>query len=685
MDLFAITCTTCKSRLRVREEGAIGQILACPKCGGMVMVKPPPNWSAGTAAKMDEPTISEVVSAGPPVDATIGASAFEAVEDLLSDAPPRMHTPPAAAAMATVAALPPPAAKPRFVGGPPAVAATPAPKPAANGDAAALAPPPPAEANAAQAVLDKPPLQIRYWALMAGSVAVGILLAIGAVSAAMYFSRTTKPPIAQANPSHPPNGTAPQTPAKSPGTKTTPVAVTPTSPIESTPDQTPVPTPAPPTSPMPMPAGTTDPVGIVQPPQPVPAPSGAPDPLAKFDKLIGGNSEQPETVPAATPPPAAAPPATPSRPALPRPAPRDVDVAKRLADPLAGIETPGTPLADFLDRFSDLTTIPITLQSDALPIFQRTPESPVVLNVQNTTTGGALAQALGALGLESVPVEGQLLVRIAEPPALRTIDYPIKDLVAPEDDQMQELAALLKALIEPASWGDAPEQGAITLSKAKQALSIRQRWAVHAPLIFLCEKLRTARGKSPVSTRFSPDLFKLDTRTALAQPKLQTPISLNFSQPARLTVVLDRLGEAAGVRILVDWQAAGAIGWNPDAEATLVASKQPLGEALDALLGPMELTWRVVDGRTLEVLTPARLAERSEVELYATADLLGGDRAGEALLAKIQQTLGPANFRADGGSGELRIDQVSKCLIAALPQPKQRELEALLAKLRSDK
>jgi DNA-directed RNA polymerase subunit RPC12/RpoP len=42
MDLFSITCTTCKSRLKVREEAAVGQILACPKCGGMVMVKAPP-------------------------------------------------------------------------------------------------------------------------------------------------------------------------------------------------------------------------------------------------------------------------------------------------------------------------------------------------------------------------------------------------------------------------------------------------------------------------------------------------------------------------------------------------------------------------------------------------------------------------------------------------------------------
>jgi len=42
--LFSITCTTCQARLSVRDEAAIGAILACPKCGSMVQVVPPPDW-----------------------------------------------------------------------------------------------------------------------------------------------------------------------------------------------------------------------------------------------------------------------------------------------------------------------------------------------------------------------------------------------------------------------------------------------------------------------------------------------------------------------------------------------------------------------------------------------------------------------------------------------------------------
>ncbi|QDU97743.1 hypothetical protein Pla8534_55970 [Lignipirellula cremea] len=44
MVLFSIHCETCKAKLTVRSVDAIGQILACPKCAGMVLIQPPAGW-----------------------------------------------------------------------------------------------------------------------------------------------------------------------------------------------------------------------------------------------------------------------------------------------------------------------------------------------------------------------------------------------------------------------------------------------------------------------------------------------------------------------------------------------------------------------------------------------------------------------------------------------------------------
>jgi len=49
MTLFSISCETCSARLKVRSVRALGQIIACPKCGSMLQVVPPEGWEAPTA------------------------------------------------------------------------------------------------------------------------------------------------------------------------------------------------------------------------------------------------------------------------------------------------------------------------------------------------------------------------------------------------------------------------------------------------------------------------------------------------------------------------------------------------------------------------------------------------------------------------------------------------------------
>ena len=41
MESFSINCTTCHAALKVRKPEAIGQIYACPSCGGMVLIRRP--------------------------------------------------------------------------------------------------------------------------------------------------------------------------------------------------------------------------------------------------------------------------------------------------------------------------------------------------------------------------------------------------------------------------------------------------------------------------------------------------------------------------------------------------------------------------------------------------------------------------------------------------------------------
>jgi hypothetical protein len=204
----------------------------------------------------------------------------------------------------------------------------------------------------------------------------------------------------------------------------------------------------------------------------------------------------------------------------------------------------------------------------------------------------------------------------------------------------------------------------------------------HAKLLFFFEKLRVAR-RLPLRSKHDPAFFQLPTRTAQARELLAAPITLNFSRPALLVQILDRLEATAHVRILVDWQALAPLGWNPDALAKLTVEEQPLAAALDALLAPMDLSWRVIDARTVEVTSPAAIAQRPELEWHAAGDLAADGDAANALLARLTEALAAPDEEAPAGevppAAVLRFDPVSRHVLALLTQPQQRQVAELLA------
>jgi DNA-directed RNA polymerase subunit RPC12/RpoP len=724
MELFSISCTTCKSRLKVREESAIGQILACPKCGGMVMVKPPEGWQNGGPPPIPQPEsppgLTAVVDVPRPGD-TIGDSQFDDVDELLSDAPPRVRP-----GTVTVAADAPGLARPRFAGSP----AQSPPRSAGEGSAihargtnsaptsssakphqtpdkaaadAHVTPPPESAARAGDQVESPPVAESRpgrYWVLLSGSIAAGILLAVLAVAGVMRFLQS--PPHAFSQPAR---QVANSTPSSQSPVAGAPAEQTPSSPLqptEATPEQPasgetvvgppgpvqPSETEPPAAEPSETEPSETEPT----PAAPMPKPMAGSDPLQPFENILATDTADPfanpdaATTPVAPPSEALVPMATepdsePAKPSLPRPAPRVVDVAARLADPLPAIEATGVPLADFLKFIADYSTIPITLEADALPFARSSSVAPVNAKATNSTVGGVLAAALTPLGLESIAAEGQLVVRVIEPSPLPTLRYPISDLTGEDESAAAELAEALQALVEPASWTG---EGAGSLTVGKGELAIAQRRSVHLQLVTLCEKLRTARKLRP-KTSFDPALFKLDTRSQRAAAKLLTPISLNFSQPTSFVRIVERLEQVGGMRILIDWRDIASAGWNPDGEATLLVDKEPFSAALAKLLEPMDLAYRIVDHQTLQIVTPLALASRTDLELYKVDDLTDADPSGASLVAQVRAALGEGQFRDNGGNCEIRFDEPSRSLIASLPQPQQQALESLLTKLRSGK
>jgi hypothetical protein len=283
-------------------------------------------------------------------------------------------------------------------------------------------------------------------------------------------------------------------------------------------------------------------------------------------------------------------------------------------------------------------------------------------------------------GLAYTIVDGQVLAINPQrrEQNLETLRLKIGDLVSGEQSAGQ-LANLVERFVEPASWEASGGSGGIEVSGGE--LTLRQTHPIAQQAIVFLDKLRLARGK-PAIGEVGVRPRSLETRYDSAKAVLDASVTANFRHPARLAEITEYLRPVVKAQFLFDGPALSASGVSPDTLAPLTVAGQPLAEALRSLLDPLHLNYRVVDAKTILITTAEAANERLEVEFYRVGELVGDEQTGEALVERIKGALAPRSWDDAGGAGLLEYDP-SGCLIVLQTQPRQIELERLLADWRA--
>lgn len=648
MEAFSITCTTCKSRLKVQSLSAVGEILACPKCQSMVKVEPPEGWTP--------PGQERAANAG---------------EDK-SEQPKWREPSPASPAQDDEAPVLPdsswtsPASRKRLLIG--------------SGTLVLLL----------------------LLCLVAFAVGRGRKPEKGKAQPTASREKDSGKPsdgsgnksIAEAEPddSKPPADpeSSKNDSAADDDTGTDIDSVDTGKPTEVAEDE-------PPKKPVTekavdkdaeTPAETPDgPPGLVEKGEGDPAEDtefNAPSLLAELDKfselmddptITSGSAEGDEVADVLTPDDVPD-----DEPTLPRPEVREVDVAARLNDPLSGIEFSDLPLADFIRFVSDFSTIPISLSPEALNQRQITPQKPVSIRRIDTTVGQVLHDVLATLELGFAQKGDQLVVVAAvatEPDSLRQVEYDLSDLASGSEDDTKEIARWITSLVSPKSWQDNGGKG--VLETKGNSLIIQQSEPVHFQVLTFCEKLRISRGLRQQSS-YPVELFRLVQPGDESIEGLDRPVSMNYLDDVRLVEILQRAQQQSGVHILVDWHALAESGWNPDAQFPFSVDKKPLRRMLTRLLNQMALTYRVAGPNMIQITTHERLQNRPEINFHSAGDLVPERLTAEELLSGVKSALGEVHFRDHAGA--VILDPKSRYLIAALPHSQQQAVTQILARLR---
>jgi hypothetical protein len=699
VDAFRVICETCRSRLKVRSAEAIGEIHACPKCGSMVLIVPPADWTGHAAA----PAAAAVLPAATPEPALTLSSTASTINaaDFATELP-----------VETFAAGMPqqvPAATSTAVAAPTDAAISPVVWCAVGGAAVfvvagltfVLWPGGGSEKNPAPAV-----------------IAVAATPAEPApVAADPHAVDRTKddsnesPPTALAKPVESASTAAAET------APTVDAQVATSSPAaESTPPATE--TPAPKSAPTATVAAATP---AVPPGRPDAAPSNAgsdgSEPVLKFDPLDFDPehlslSSRPSTGAAASPPatstssvpaepPAEVVPAARDAEAekiaaasdiLPPPAAdravnvrrgpmagdesRPLDTAQHLAAQLKSFQVTEVPFARFVETLSDLAGVPITLDPVTLELNGLSPRTPITVDATDATLETILRDAFAKQRLELVEEDGRVGIALSNADEQRGVDFEVKDLVSGPD--AAPIAKLVEQFVAPQTWKSHGGKGTIEVQGTN--LHIDQSLTVRREALIFCERLRLARGL-PLRSKYPPALLTTDSPYLKAAAKLGQPTTFTFLAWMRLGDVVRQWQDMSGLTILVDWRALREAEFGPTSPLACSTVDRPWTEGLDGVLNPLGLGWWASDAQTIQITSLDALGQIERVEFFAVPKTLRDASASdEALVESLQNAIDErAEKVSQPGDVRIELDKPSGRLIVRATPDVQRFLSARLA------
>lgn len=369
------------------------------------------------------------------------------------------------------------------------------------------------------------------------------------------------------------------------------------------------------------------------------------------------------------------------KPPASQPAEHVAPITERLLLPLPGISMTNTPLQQAVRAIENYGSLLVTYDLDTMSTMGVSLDQPVSEQELGVTVGKALDVVLASCGLKAVVRDNQLWVtgaaQASETP--RTVPYTVADLTAANATATTEFASWIPRLIAPETWQSRGGPGEIRVKD--DVLEVTQSGTVQWEILVFCERLRVARGLAPRSGRPAGQ-FPLATRCTRAAALLQQPVSANFFRPTALQRVLREITAQCDVLIGANWLTLAKEGKTPDLPTQLSVAQVPLGKALGQMLDPLDLDFRVIDERTVEVTTRAAADAHFEREFYPVRSLLDAGESASSLTERVLAQVDAKTWQANGGQGAVQFDEPSGCLIVLQTQRGHVAIERYLQSLR---
>ncbi len=661
--LFSIQCDTCQTRLKVRNKSAIGQILACPKCGSMVQIEPPEGW----------------VEADESSDSAIGDSQSESGASSKSNSSGAAKDSKRTGAGANRQGAKRQGAKRQGAerqGG----------KSSGSKKSAANA----AQETEAEKSLEGGPLlpgedwtsghakARRKMLLLYGGSGIGLVVAVVLVGVLVYqMTRPAKqvvkdlsemqkaidedkaksdktnldsdnldPTNNKDTDSVDPNNkdpnkddtssdnkkTDPETgdPKTGDPKSTDPLNNKKTEPGENSKTDTKLPeNPS-------VAIDTTDPIGLT--------PKAAPeDPEPEIDdKTFGELSELNDLLNGSAfdevmPDTSLAGEYAKDTPYISKPIDRPIDYIRLTKMKIPEIKFDDLRLVDVVIMLERLSNVTVTIDADSMMYSGLSLKQRISLAEKDLTIAQIAERIANKIGLEVSTAKSGFVFSVAKFDEFTKRSFDVADLTKGEQEESNRLANLITNFVIGES-NDAEmllEEETTQLVPKEKTISIentaRKIWHTSR----LLDQIRLARGL-PAANKDSK-VVKLGGRVAGAAEKLNKVAGFDFVLDTRLTEVLAKT-QRLKLDLLIDWESLNEIGWNYNSKlAVHDLGTQPFVESMVPVLSAMNLELMVLREDLIEVTTAQKSLARIQTEIYDCKDFIKTEEEARNFLGRVEQ------------------------------------------------
>ena len=360
------------------------------------------------------------------------------------------------------------------------------------------------------------------------------------------------------------------------------------------------------------------------------------------------------------------------------PEPSRLDIQRQLEMPIGGVKFDSVPLVQVVQHLTSITGVPITVDARSIASAAKPTNPNVSITKSDSNLEGVLTEILAPLGLSHQINSTGLTIGVFPAPTMTEATFDLPKISGDDIDGKKRIVAAIQIFVDPISW--ARDDDPATINLEGNQIVVRCSPNAQTQIASLLSKL-----DSSLALKRNPDdanaLTDTESRWSSIEPLLAKNPGLSHSVQSEIGSFLSKLHSRTGLSTVVDWQNVVSQGWTPQTIVPGNILEPTVEKAVAELARAMDLTFRAVDKSTLMITTFEQSARIVDLEIYPVGSLVPDRLKANQLARLVSEALGT---QLQSERVKFIFEPNCHCLIVSAPQQIQRQVEALVERLQQD-